>query len=301
MKTQSRHFVLIGHPVLHSLSPVIHQAAYSALGLSHRYDLCDCPDEDAVVQVVEQLRRGEIAGANVTIPWKRLAMKLADLVAPSAQRLGVANVLARSADGAIIAHNTDMPALSAEFQRLSGSLRRALVLGNGGAAPAVIAAAQDAGADRVLLTARSFVASVPEADWPHAAELTAQGAQLLAWPVDDARATTRLREVLSRSDLIVNCTSAGMHGRPVGEGEQLANLIPWDHIPQTALAYDLIYNPRSTPFLERARAAGLNAENGLGMLVTQAALAIELWLSAVPPRAALTAAAEAALALRGVS
>ena len=297
MKTPvSRRFVLIGHPVGHSISPVIHQAAYTALGLPHRYELCDCPDEAAVVAVVEALRRGEIAGANVTIPWKRLALKLADLVAPSAQRVGVANVLARGADGAIVAHNTDVPALVEEFQRLSGNVRRVLVIGAGGAAPAVVTAARDAGADRVLLTARKFAFSEPESAWPHAAEFVAQGAQLLAWPDSDPKAKARLREVSARVDLIVQCTSAGMHG--ADDGKQLAELVPFEHLPQSALAYDLIYNPPSTPFLERARACGLTAENGLGMLVAQAALAIELWLSASPPRAPLIAAAEAALLAR---
>ena len=297
MKTPvSRRFVLIGHPVGHSISPVIHQAAYTALGLPHHYELCDCPDEAAVVAVVEALRRGEISGANVTIPWKRLALKLADLVAPSAQRVGVANVLARGADGAIVAHNTDVPALVEEFQRLSGNVRRVLVIGAGGAAPAVVTAARDAGADRVLLTARKFVFSEPESAWPHAAEFAAQGAELLAWPDSDPKAKARLREVSARVDLIVQCTSAGMHG--ADDGKQLAELVPFEHLPQSALAYDLIYNPPSTPFLERARACGLSAENGLGMLVAQAALAIELWLSASPPRAPLLAAAEAALLAR---
>ena len=292
----SRRFVLIGHPVGHSLSPVIHQAAYTALGLPHRYELCDCPDEAAVVAVVEALRRGEIAGANITIPWKRLALKLADLVAPSAQRVGVANVLARGADGAIVAHNTDVPALVEEFQRLSGNVRRVLVIGAGGAAPAVVTAAQDAGADRVLLTARKFAFSEPESAWPHGAELAQQGAVLLAWPDSDPKAKSRFREVIARVDLIVQCTSAGMHG--ADDGKHLAELVPFEHLPQSALAYDLIYNPASTPFLERARACGLTAENGLGMLVAQAALAIELWLSASPPRAPLLAAAEAALLAR---
>ena len=292
----SRRFVLIGHPVGHSLSPVIHQAAYLALGLPHRYELEDCPDEASVVKVVDALRSGEIAGANVTTPWKRLALKLADLVAPSAQRVGVANVLVRGADGSIAAHNTDVPALASEFRRLSGSVRRVLVIGNGGAAPAVIAAAFQAGGDRVTLTARRFVASTPESAWPHAAELGAQGATLLAWPEGDARATSRLREALARIDLIVNCTSAGMHG--ADDGEQLAGLVPWEHLPQSALAYDLIYNPPQTPFLARAESAGLAAENGLGMLVEQAALAIELWLSVSPPRAALAAAARAELEAR---
>jgi len=294
---ESRRFVLIGHPVAHSLSPVIHHAAYRELKLSHRYELADCPDEAAVVKVVDAIRSGEIAGANVTIPWKRLALKLADLVSPAAQSVGVANVLARGADGAIVAHNTDVPALAAEFQRLSGSVRRVLVIGNGGSAPAVVAAAREAGADRVLLTARKFLATVPEAEWPHAAELIARGVTPLAWPESDARAKSRLREAVARIDLIVNCTSAGMSG--ADDGQKLAEIVPWEHIPQSALAYDLIYNPAATPFLQRAKSCGLGAENGLGMLVEQAALAIELWLSLSPSRSVLLAAAQAELAERG--
>ncbi|HEY3252954.1 MAG TPA: hypothetical protein VGJ91_03365, partial [Polyangiaceae bacterium] len=263
----------------------------------HSYDVVDCPDEAAVVKVVEALRSGELAGANVTIPWKRLALTLADMVTPSVQRVGVANVLARSADGAIVAHNTDVPALAEEFQRLAGSVRRVLVIGNGGSAPAVVAAAQDAGADRVALTARKFLPTVPEADWPHAAEFVAQGVSLLAWPESDARAKSRLREAVARIDLIVNCTSAGMAG--ADDGQKLAEIVPWEHIPQSALAYDLIYNPAATPFLERAVSCGLGAENGLGMLVAQAALAIELWLSVSPSRPVLLAAAQAELAARG--
>ncbi|HWZ90636.1 MAG TPA: shikimate dehydrogenase [Polyangiaceae bacterium] len=293
-----KRFVLIGHPVGHSLSPAIHQAAYQALGLNHQYELADCPGQAAVEALVEQLRAGKIAGANVTIPWKRLALKLADRVAPSAHRVGVANVLERSADGAIVAHNTDVPALAEEFQRLSSALRRAVVLGNGGAAPAVVSALQDAGAERIALTARRYLPSEPETTWPHAADFTLQGASVLAWPESDSQAKTRFREVLARVDVIVQCTSAGMHG--ADDGEQIANVVPWEHVPQSALAYDLIYNPATTPFLARARAAGLRAENGLGMLVAQAALAIQLWLSASPPRDVLERAAREALGARSL-
>jgi shikimate dehydrogenase len=295
----SKRFVLIGHPVAHSLSPTIHQAAYAALGLRHRYELCDCPSEAAVGAVVEELRTGKIAGANVTIPWKRLALKLADRVAPSAHRVGVANVLERGEGGAIIAHNTDVPALVEEFQRLASTVRRVVVIGNGGAAPAVVTALQDAGAERISLTARRFSAAEPEANWPHATEFAAHGAALLAWPDSDPRAKTRFREVLARVDVIVQCTSAGMHG--ADDGEPLADIVPWEHVPQSALAYDLIYNPATTPFLARARNAGLRAENGLGMLVAQAALAIKIWLNVSPPRDALESAARAELLARSQS
>ncbi len=294
--TTGKRFVLIGHPVQHSLSPTIHHAAYEALGLGHRYELCDCPDEAAVAAAVGELREGKIAGANVTIPWKRVALKLADRVAPSAQRVGVANVLERGADGAIIAHNTDVPALVEEFQRCASTVRRVVVIGNGGAAPAVVTALQDAGADRIALTARKFTPSESESAWPHAAEFTAQGASLLAWPEADTRAKTRFREVLARVDVIVQCTSAGMHG--ADDGERLAAIVPWDHVPQSALAYDLIYNPAVTPFLAHARTAGLRAENGLGMLVVQAALAMKIWLNVQPAREVLEAAARAELVRR---
>lgn len=295
-KIDSQRFVLIGHPVQHSLSPAIHGAAYEALGLPHRYDTVDCPDPASVAALVDELRAQRIAGANVTTPWKRLALQLADTVAPSAQRVGVANVLLRGSDGAIVAHNTDVPALAEEFRRLAGSVRRVLLIGNGGAAPAVVAAARDVGAEQITLTARRFTPDLPPSEWPHGAEFTAQGVSLLAWPELDASARSRLRELLSRVDLVVNATSAGMHG--AGDGQRLADMLAWEHIPQRALAYDLIYNPAVTPFLERARAAGLRAENGLGMLVAQAALAFELWLSAAPPRALLAAAAEAQLRAR---
>ncbi|HEY4106977.1 MAG TPA: shikimate dehydrogenase [Polyangiaceae bacterium] len=299
MSLAKERFVLIGHPVAHSLSPAIHQAAYDALGLPHRYELVDCPDEAAVENVVAELRAGKIAGANVTIPWKRLALKLADRVAPGAQRVAVANVLARGEGGAIVAHNTDVPALVEEFQRLSSSVRRAVVIGNGGAAPAVVSALQDAGADRIALTARRFDPVIAESDWPHAAQFAAQGALLLAWPESDAAAARRFRETLARVDVIVQCTSAGMHG--ADDGEKLARIVPWEHVPRSALAYDLIYNPGATPFLAHARNAGLEAENGLGMLIAQAGLALKLWLNLTPPRAALENAARGELAARGAA
>jgi shikimate dehydrogenase len=225
-----------------------------------------------------------------------LALKLADRVAPSAQRVGAANVLERSADGAIVAHNTDVPALVEEFQRLASRVRRVVVLGNGGAAPAVVSALQDAGADRVVLTARRFLPAEPEANWPHAPQFAAQCASVLAWPEADDRARARFREVLTRVDVIVQCTSAGMSG--ADDGEKLASIIPWEHVPQSALAYDLIYNPAVTPFVAHAREAGLRAENGLGMLVVQAALAIKIWLDVSPARTVLENAARAALAAR---
>jgi shikimate dehydrogenase len=87
-----------------------------------------------------------------------------------------------------------------------------------------------------------------------------------------------------------------MHG--ADPGEVVRDLVPWPRLPKTAFAYDVVYAPSVTPFVEAARSAGLRAEGGLGMLVAQAALAFERWLGIAPPRAAMRAAAEAELSKR---
>jgi shikimate dehydrogenase len=286
----SRRFALVGHPVSHSLSPAIHGAAYAELGLDARYDLLDAPDEAAVGRAVAAVRRGELTGANVTVPWKQVALALADRADASASDVGAANVLARGAAGEVVAHNTDVPGLAAELAELSASPRVALVLGAGGAALAAVASARRLGA-AVRVTARRFDAAVSDASWPNAAELRRLGASLVAWPSPGSRL-----DGASDVDLVIQATSAGMSG--ASSGDAVADVVPWSRLRPGAVAYDLVYNPRVTPFLERAAAAGVTARGGLGMLVGQAAFAFELWLERPAPRAVMRAAAEAALAGR---
>lgn len=288
-------FALIGHPVSHSLSPVIHHAAYRALGLAHEYVLLDAPSEAEVAQAVAAIRSGELAGANVTIPWKRAAFAAADRHSSLAQRLQVANVLARVGDE-IVAHNTDALALETEFKKLVTS-PRALVLGSGGAAPAVVAACAGAGISEVFVTARRFDAKLPPESWPGAKELLGLGAKLVAWPATGPEAEAELGELCSGAGLVVQCTSAGMRG--ADSGEPLAALVPWSRLPADALAYDLIYAPLETPFLREARKAGRRTAHGLHMLVGQAALAIEIWLGVRPASEPLLQAALQALSERG--
>jgi shikimate dehydrogenase len=298
-------FALIGHPVSHSLSPVIHHAAYRELGVSHQYGLIDAASETEFRRAVEQLRTGELAGVNVTIPWKRQAFTAADAHSALAERLGVCNVLALRAPGAgapgsregeLVGHNTDALALEVEFRSLAHGAR-ALLIGSGGAVPAVVAACQAAGLSEVVVTARRFKPGTPEASWPGAAELARLGAKLLAWPVESVPAAAAFAAALAETGLVVQCTSAGMQG--FDSGEPLAAAVPWQVLPKSALAYDLIYAPLETPFLRAAAAAGLRTAHGLHMLVGQAQLAIELWLGQKPPAAPLLSAALAALAARG--
>lgn len=287
-------FALIGHPVAHSLSPVIHRAAYLELGLAHEYELIDTPSEADVARVVAAVRSGELAGVNVTIPWKREAFAAADRRSALAESLGVANVLAREA-GQLVAHNTDALALEVEFNRLVDT-PRAIVLGSGGAAPAVVAAIRSVGIREVYVSARRFEPGVPRATWPGATDLLRLGAELLPWPGSSPAARADFAAHCERAGLVVQCTSAGMQGKD--SGEPLAQLVPWAALPPDALAYDLVYAPLETPFLRVAREAGRRTAHGLNMLVGQAALAIEIWLGQRPAAEPLLAAALAELERR---
>jgi shikimate dehydrogenase len=285
-------FVLLGHPVAHSLSPAIHRAAYQELGLPHRYELVDAVDEAAFAAAVADVGAGRVAGANVTIPWKRQALALADRADPSASDVGAANVLARTTEG-VVAHNTDVAALALEIGAAVAVVSRGLVLGNGGAALAAVAALKRLGAREIGVSARRFDQREPRSAWPHAAGFERLGAVLVSWAAADG---AELADFAAGAQVIVQATSAGMHGAE--PGASVADVIPWQRLGAGTLAYDLVYNPAETEFLRRARARQLPAAGGLGMLVGQAALALEIWLGVRPPVDAMRRAAEAELARR---
>lgn len=296
-------FVLIGHPVGHSVSPAMHAAAYRALGLDHDYRAVDAPDEAAVRALLERMRRGEIQGANVTVPHKRLALELADRCDPLAQQAGAANVLVRDRLGRLSAFNTDVLALAQELSRLAPTAETAAVIGSGGAALAGVLACQRLGISRVGVVARAWRGTVPVSEWPRADDFRRLGATVIAWPENSYGVRPEQQLVagsawdawITASDVIIQATTAGMLG--ASPGEAVRDMVPWLGLRPGALAYDVVYNPPDTPFLQAARAAGLALEGGLGMLVGQAAHAFELWLDVVPPREVMRQAAERALGL----
>lgn len=286
-------YVLLGHPLGHSVSPAIHGAAYRCLGVTAEYVLCDVPSEDGVFGEVDRIRRGELAGANVTVPWKQVALRAADVLADSARSTRAANVLSRNAAGQVVAHNTDAWGLADELELLKRELGvvsperdTALVVGNGGAALAAVVGCGYAGLSRVIVAARKWQPSLPRSAWPLLAEFEGLGAQCV--PLSAASWETDGHRILA----IVQATSAGMKGAP--GGQELADALELDRLPRS-IAYDLVYNPAETPFLMAARAAGHLACGGLGMLVEQAARALEIWFGVRPPRGPLLEAAQNAL------
>jgi len=314
-------FALFGHPVSHSLSPVIHAAAYAALGLPYTYRALDLPTQRDLEQAFADLRAGRLSGANVTIPHKRAALELSDVVDPSAEAPGVANVLCRDDSGRIHAHNTDAHALADDIASVlpDSSRERAVVIGGGGAGFAAVVACQKLGYSRIGVTSRSWSSREYLAGLPVAARMCALHAEVFPWPSNDSEMNSLVPQKLGfdgksaegdpkpqmsnldddwlefvrASSLIVQATSAGMSGADAGE--PIASIVPWADLPERTLAYDVVYNPPVTPFLRAALTHQLPARGGLGMLVRQAARSIELWSGQSPPLDLMQRAAEQTL------
>ena len=280
--TATRLFLLAGDPVAHSKSPAMHMAAFRALGMPHTYEAMSV-DASAFRSLVMALRRGQIAGMNVTVPHKRLALALADVHDPIATAADAANTLARDDDGRILAFNTDVPALEAELEAMSVRARgaeHALVLGSGGAARAAVIACERLGVEHVTVRARDVTRARARMSGLGALAPKVTIEPLVAAPASDATL-----------GLVIQATSAGMSG--LDPGDHVAEAVAWDFVPTSALAYDVVYAPALTPFVAAARARGLHAESGIGMLVRQGALAFERWLGVTAPLAEMRAAASA--------
>jgi shikimate dehydrogenase len=278
-------FAVIGSPIDHSLSPVMHQAAFKALGVRHVYERLDTPPDDLARRIAE-LRNGTFAGLNVTVPLKEKVLDLVDEISSSVRAIGAANTLVRGSGGIIVAHNTDAPALRQELEQLGdnsglgpprsgGQMEQAtfkdrsvLVLGSGGAARAALVALATLGANRIVVRGRNVEAASKLAT-------IIPGISVEAEPLE---APAREREDLAG---IVQATTCGMLGGP--DGEQVATAVAWPSVPSDAIAFDVVYRPRETPFLRAAKARGLVSDDGTGMLARQGALAQQLWLGVIPP------------------
>lgn len=261
-------FALLGNPIAHSLSPRMHQAAYDALGLPHTYEAI-ATTEAELPQRIDELRRGQFGGLNITLPFKRKALELADDVDEVAAQAGAANTLVLRRNR-VVAFDTDVTAIAERIAQFFGAppRDRALVIGAGGGARAAIAALVGLGMREVAVRARSF----PD-----------------DFPTNVKREPFAADEALDKKTIIiVQATSAGMTGGD--PGDEIAKVVAWSVVPQNACAIDMIYSPPETPFVLAAKERRIRCESGLEMLVSQGALALELWTGLTAPRDAMRAA-----------
>lgn len=281
MKPPAYSFGLIGYPVDHSLSPVIHHAALRALELPgeyHLYAVKPLPEGAThLAELLGKMRQGEIHGLNVTIPHKQSVIPLVENLTPVASAIGAVNTIFYR-DECIHADNTDAPSFIATLQQhlaVFPDKKAALILGAGGAARAVVYALIQAGW-RITLAARRIEQALDLI--AHYSRQDANNTQINAIHFSQITDFTCQNEI----QLIVNTTPLGMAPQQ--------NTTPWPMgvpFPEGAFVYDLVYNPAETIFLQAARAQRLRATNGLNMLVEQAALAFERWTGVEAPRQAM--------------
>ena len=269
---------ILGFPLSHSLSPAMHNAALREVGLSDwRYEAM--PVESARLSEAVQLIRGdEFAGANVTVPHKEKIMPLLDGVTPVAEAIGAVNTIVKR-DGKLIGHNTDAAGLLADLHSHGVKIqdRVVLVLGAGGSARAAVAACAGMGA-KVRIAARRRDQALNLQSLISTPQLPITIYDLT---VND------LTRASHDCALILNCTPLGMN--PNIDSSPWFDSVPF---PKESFVYDLVYNPRQTKLVKQARAQGLNADTGLGMLIEQGALAFELWTGKDAPRKIMREAAE---------
>ena len=266
---------LLAHPAGHSVSPAMQRAAFAASDLDATYDAFDVPPAE-LAAAVASLRREPWWGANVTVPHKTAVVPWMDELAPAARRLGAVNTIVRRGER-LIGDNTDLPGFARALADLRPDLAaaRAVVIGAGGAARAVVAALADAGA-RIALHNRGTGRARALID-------------ALALPDVALLPAAALADAVAGCDLLVQTTTVGMDGGPAGSP------LPDGVLPDRGAVVDLVYRPAITPLLAAALAAGLPAQNGLPMLVYQGALSFESWTGVAAPVQAMGAAAEAAL------
>jgi shikimate dehydrogenase len=276
---------LLGHPVAHSLSPALHNAAFAALGIDAHYEARDvAPSDVDVASAVQALRHADCYGANVTAPHKQAVVPFMDELSDEVRALGVLNTIVNTG-GRLGGMNTDARGFGRWMREVGIDAHgaNALVLGAGGAARAVVWALGDAGAARIVVLNRTLARAD---ELVGALEPHVKCTPLEAGPLEAASAPGSSGRAW---DIVLNATSLGHHG-------QAPVVHPSCYSP-ASVAIELAYNPPVTEFMTSAREAGARAENGLGMLLHQAALSFECWTGESPPLAVLEAALRSRVAV----
>ncbi len=256
---------VIGHPIAHSRSPLIHGHWLQELGIGGSYERIDVAPAE-LGTFLSSFQAHGFVGGNVTVPHKKAAFRLVDELTGEARRLGAVNTLSLTPQGHVRGHNTDgagfvdsvREAVGPDWQRQAAT---AVVIGAGGAARAIVAALLDLGSARIRVVNRTTARADDIRSFdPSRVEAIAWGDRSSA---------------LDRADLLVNASTLGMVGQPSLD-------LRLDLLPPTAIVADLVYVPLVTPLLAAARERGLRTVSGIGMLLHQAVPGFRTWFGGVP-------------------
>jgi shikimate dehydrogenase len=266
----AKRVVLIGHPVSHSLSGVLQQAAFDSLGVDATYE----PVDKLLIELPEAiaaLRDDAYLGANITVPYKDRVLQMVDRLTEEAHATGAVDTITREGSR-LVGHNTDVPGFRKALETLVGKQKMpkaAVVLGAGGGARAVVYVLVTSGFQHVIVFNRHLHRG--EGLVRHFGRSAAH-MELRAKPWHDSV----LEAELSKTRVLINASSVGR--------DPDVTPIPAELLPPDLLVLDLLYTPKETRLLREAAAAGASAiQNGDVMLLHQSAAAFELWTGQTAP------------------
>ena len=257
---------VVAKPIKHSISPFIHNLAFDRTGINGVYLAWEIAEEDLAV-TMDNIKRYDMFGVNISMPYKQAVIPHLDQLSKSAQLIGAVNTVIPR-DGQLIGHNTDGIGFFKSLEKLAGFQVQGKVmtiLGGGGAATAIISQAALDGAAKIYIFSRSQSLERHAATAQKISLETQVPIEVL--PLEDS---DLLQAKIFQSRLLVNGTSVGMDGQTLLIDEETI-------LPQHLLVVDVIYQPFETPFLNFAKQQGAKTVNGLGMLLFQAAEAFQIW------------------------
>ena len=254
---------VVANPIKHSISPFIHNSAFEATNTNGVYLAWEV-DATELAETVANIRRYQMFGINLSMPYKEQVIPYLDQLSAEACLIGAVNTVVNR-EGTLIGYNTDGKGFFKSLPSFKISRKRLVLLGAGGAAKAILAQAILDGVSQISVFVRS---SSMEKTRPYLEKIqNATGFRVDLFALEDIQ---ELQDSITQADLLVNATSVGMDGS--------SQPIPTSIVlPEKLIVADVIYQPFETPFLKWARNQGNQSINGLGMLLYQAAEAFELW------------------------
>jgi shikimate dehydrogenase len=260
--------VVVGDPIEHSLSPLVYSVALKELGLEKdfHYEKLMIKTEE-LADFIKSIRKGEIAGASITMPHKVNIIQYIDELTKEAEMIGAVNTLYKK-NGKVIGHNTDGVGClkSLKENNVSVEGKKIVVMGAGGAARAIVFTLALNDVYEIVILNRTV----------GKAEELAREVKEKTETASKAGGLEKIKDELRDAEILINCTSVGMKGE---EGTLVAS----EMLYPSLVVMDVVYNPLKTELIKKAEEAGCKTVNGAGMLVHQAAIGFEIWTGKKPP------------------
>ena len=264
--SKTKFLALIGSPVNHSLSPIMHNAAIKYLGLDLIYFSIPCKEKDFEI-VIRSLSKINCKGINVTIPFKEKVLNYCSQISPLAERIKAINTLKPNGKGEWHGINTDVEGLTYPLENLNLADKTAIILGSGGAARSSIQGLINLKMSEIIVISRNQIS--------------------INSLLDDFKDQHQIKgmsfknpdifDLINSADLIVNTTPVGMINHINANEELPFGNNFWKSLNSKTVVYDLIYNPQETPLLSFSRKKGCQTINGMKMLVVQGARSLSYW------------------------